>query len=62
MAFMMVMTLWSLVLLMRPMVSKLLAGVFTFDMVGTLSLLLLLLALLFIREALKTAKSIFQTA
>ena len=62
MAFMMVMTLWSLVLLMRPMVSKLLAGVFTFDMVGTLSLLLLLLALLFIWEALKTAKSIFQTA
>ena len=62
MAFMMVMTLWSLVLLMRPTVSKLLAGVFTFDMVGTLSLLLLLLALLFIWEALKTAKSIFQTA
>ena len=62
MAFMMVMTLWSLVLLMRPTVSKLLAGVFAFDMVGTLSLLLLLLALLFIWEALKTAKSIFQTA
>ena len=53
MVFVMVMTLWSLLLMVKPSVMKLLSGAPTFDMIGLVALFLFVLALLLIVEALR---------
>lgn len=56
MVFMMAMTLWSLVILMRPMVDRMLSGAGFFDALGLVSVFLFLLALLLLLEAFKTLR------
>ena len=58
MIFMMVMTLWSLFLMMKPMLSGLLSGTFTIDFIGIVALLLFILAFLLILEALKVSRTL----
>jgi carbon starvation protein len=53
MVFLMVMTLWSLVLLMKPAVLRLFSSSPSLDMVGVIAILLFVLALLLIFEALR---------
>ena len=53
MVFMMVMTLWALVILMKPMWMKLLAPTPALDFIGLIALLLFILAILLITEAFK---------
>jgi carbon starvation protein len=53
MVFMMVMTLWSLVLLMKPLALRFKAGLFSFDPVSAVSAILFVLAALLIVEAVK---------
>jgi len=57
MVFMLVMTLWSLLLIMKPALGNLLAGVPTFDPVGIVGALLFILAFLLLIEALRSVKS-----
>ena len=57
MFFMMAMTLWSLVLLMKPMFSKILSPTPSVDMIGLVALVLFLLAILLIIESLKIARA-----
>lgn len=54
MVLMMVMTMWSLLLMIKPMVIGLFAGNFRVDPIGIVSVLLFCLAFLLIIEALKT--------
>ena len=56
MFFMMVMTLWSLLIMMKPMVEGLLRGRFTPDLVGSIAFLLFALAVLLIAEALRVIR------
>src|SRR3990167_5345433 len=56
MVFMMVMTLWSLFLMMKPMFVGILSGAPTFDFIGLIALLLFGLAFLLILEALLATK------
>ena len=53
MVFMMIMTLWSLFIMMKPMLMGALTGVFKIDFIGAVALFLFILALLLITEALK---------
>lgn len=53
MLFVMAMTLWSLVLLVKPFLVKLLSGAHQVDPIGLVALLLFVLAFLLIREAWK---------
>ncbi len=56
MFFMMTMTLWSLLLMIKPMVTKLLSGAPQIDVVGVVALLLLILAVLLVLEALRALR------
>lgn len=53
MAFMMVMTIWALIMIARPAFTKLFAAQASFDAVGFVAIFLLILAVLLIFEALK---------
>lgn len=57
MFFMMLMTLWSLFIMMSPMVKSLLAGAFAPDFIGIIALLLSILTFLFIAEAIKVLRT-----
>jgi carbon starvation protein len=57
MAFMMVMTLWSLVLIMKPALGNLLGGIPSFDPIGIVAVLLFVLAILLVVEALRSLKA-----
>ncbi|MGH7197274.1 MAG: carbon starvation CstA family protein [Candidatus Omnitrophota bacterium] len=56
MLFMMAMTLWSLVILMRPFFQKLFSAAPAFDPIGIVALLLFVLAVLLLAEALRTLR------
>lgn len=58
MLFMMGMTLWSLGLLVKPALAKLLAGTPAWDPVGIVAILLFVLALLLIGEAIRIFRSL----
>ena len=62
MFFMMVMTLWSLFLMMKPMFVGILSGAPTFDFIGVIAFLLFGLAFLLILEALLATKRSESTA
>jgi carbon starvation protein len=53
MIFMMTMTLWSLYLMAKPVFTQLLSGSMSFDMIGWVAILLLVLAFLLLAEAWK---------
>ena len=53
---MMTMTLWSLVLMIKPMFVNMFMGAPAFDLIGAIALLLFALALLLITEAVKMTK------
>lgn len=57
MIFMMIVTLWSLFILMKPLLTSLLAGSFQIDFIGVVALFLFVLAILLISEALKVVFS-----
>lgn len=56
MFFMMLVTLWSLLLMMRPAFAKLVSGAFAVDPIGVVALCLFVLAFLLILEALRAAR------
>jgi len=57
MSFMLVMTIWSLLLIMKPMLTGIFAGAPRTDAVGLVSLLLFVLAFLLILETLRALRS-----
>lgn len=57
MVFMLVMTTWSLCLMMRPMAMSLLSGVFSWDWIAVVALLLLGLAVLLLWEAMQVTRA-----
>ena len=61
MIFMMVMTLWSLVLMIRPMFSKLFSATPSVDFIGLVALFLFALAVLLILEAFRVVRATLET-
>ena len=60
MVFMLTMTLWALVLMIKPYVEKLFQGAPAFDLIGVVALSLMILALLLIFETVKVMKSSYK--